>query len=158
MPELLVLIAFSIYIIYNILNIYKLDSIPITLSDTYYLWPKWVLPTIFLIMGMCLLPQWSEVCVDSDWQFLGFIACISLIFVGCFFLIFRNSQYKQYVIYAYIAGGASILSMLLVLNTWWMFFIFLISYFCTDFHWKKNYIFHIENSLIFSIFLSLLLK
>ena len=108
--ELLVSIAFFVYIIYEAMSSYKNKGYPKSLSETYYLWPKWVFPTIMTIVGSCILPTWLDSTVNSSLQFLSFFACISLIFVGCF-PDFRKDkrEYNMHNWCAYLAAASAVI-------------------------------------------------
>lgn len=156
--EILVCIVTLIYIVYNGESVRKNKGYPETLSDTYYLWPKWVFPIVMTLVGFSLLPTWLDATEGSSLQFLSFMSCVGLIFVGCV-PDFRNdkNQYKIHVICGYLAAGAALLSLILVLGNWWIFPIILLINIIFDIKGlKEHYIYHIEDSIIFSVLLSVL--
>lgn len=154
--EILVCIVTLIYIVYNWESLRKNKGYPETLSDTYYLWPKWVFPTVMTLVGFCLLPTWLDATEGSNLQFLSFMSCVGLIFVGCV-PDFRNDkgQYKMHVICGYLAAGAALISLIFVLDGLNLFLIFLAINFTFDTKGlKEHYIYHIEDAIIFSVLLS----
>lgn len=154
--EILVCIVILIYIVYNWESLRKNKGYPETLSDTYYLWPKWVFPTVMTLVGFCLLPTWLDATEGSNLQFLSFMSCVGLIFVGCV-PDFRNdkNQYKIHVICGYLAAGAALLSLMFVLGNWWLFPIILLINIIPDIkRLKEHYIYHIEDAIIISVLLS----
>ena len=156
--EFLVIIAGFIYIIYDIMSFRKNKGFPVSLSDTYYLWPKWVFPAMMAMVGFTMLPSWLEVTEGSSLQFLSFLSCVCFIFVGCF-PNFRNDkgEYKKHVICAYLAAGFAALSLIFVLGGWYWFVIWLSINILTDLKGcKKSIIYHLEDSVIMAVFCSIL--
>ena len=156
--EALIYIAATIYLIYNTATILKNGDLTETLSDTYYVWPKWVFPLVMTILGFSMLPVWLEATINSPLQFLSFLSCASFIFVG-FVPNFRNDkeEYKIHVTCGYLATGIALLSLILVLGNWEIFPALLLASYILDFgEFRKHYIYHIENSLIVSILLSII--
>ena len=156
--EILVYIVILIYIVYDWESIRKNKDWPVSLSETYYLWPKWVFPTVMTLVGFCLLPTWLEATEGSNLQFLSFISCINIIFIG-FAPDYKNDkgQYKVHMLCAYIACAAALLSLIFVLGNWWIFPIALLISIIPDIkRLKEHYIYHIENAIIFSVLLSVI--
>ena len=156
--ELLVNIAFFVYIIYEAMSSYKNKGYPRSLSETYYLWPKWVFPTIMTMIGFCMLPTWLDATVNSPLQFLSFLACISFIFVGCA-PDFRGdkTEYKIHTWCAYLAAAAAIISLIFVLGGWYWIPIWLIINILTDLKgFKKHITYHLEDTALMSVFCSIL--
>ena len=85
--EILVVISFFIYIVYNLISLYTL-GIPHSLSNTYYLWngvkqgAGYAFCVCLGLMVALLLPSWLEMSGGSPWQFLSFLTCGSLLFVA----------------------------------------------------------------------------
>ena len=63
---------------YVIASIIKGKELPLTLSDTYYLWPKWVFPTVMIVTGFGLLPCWLEITKDILYSFWYFYLVLGL--------------------------------------------------------------------------------
>ena len=156
--KFLIVLAALVYIIYDWVSVKKNKDWPETLSDTYYLWPKWVFPSVMTLVGFSLLPVWLEATEVSNLQFLSFFSCIGLIFVGCV-PDFRNDkgEYNIHVICGYLAAATALLSLMFVSNTWWIFPIFLLVNYLSDFkRFKEHYIYHIEDAIIISVLLSII--
>ena len=102
------------------------------------------------LVGFSLLPVWLDATVGSSLQFLSFLSCISFIFVGCV-PDFRNDkgEYQIHVICGYLAAATALLSLMFVLNTWWIFLIFLLVNYLSDI---KSF----KESLTVSIFFGLI--
>lgn len=156
---MLVIISFILFVLYMILSIYKNDGLPVSLSDTYYLWPKWVFPILMVIIAFSALPYWLEITADTDYQFLSFLACAGLLFVANApdFRKDRN-HYPIHVISAYIAAGMAVLSLTFVSGYWWLFPITLIIEGLFEFKNIKNcYIWILEISIIISTYYNIFL-
>ena len=156
--ELLVSIAFLVYIIYEAMSSYKNKGYPKSLSETYYLWPKWVFPSVMTLVGSSMLPVWLETTEGSSLQFLSFFSCIGLIFVGCV-PDYRNDkgEYQIHVICGYLAAATALLSLIFVLNTWWIFLISLLVNYLSDIkRFKEHYVYHVEDAIIISVLLSII--
>lgn len=64
----------------------KVCGLPASLSDTYYILkekhrPSWLFQLAMVLCPMLLVPVWLELSSDSV-QFLSFLACGGLMFVG----------------------------------------------------------------------------
>ena len=156
--KLLIILITLVYIAYDWVSVKKNRDWPVTLSDTYYLWPEWVFPSVMTLVGSCMLPVWLEATEGSNLQFLSFLSCIGFIFIGCV-PDFRNDkgEYKIHVICGYLAAVTALLSLMFVLNTWWIFPIFLALNYLSDVkEFKKHYIYHIEDAIIISVLLSII--
>jgi hypothetical protein len=85
--EILVIISFCIYIVYNLISLYTF-GVPHSLSNTYYLWngvkqgAGYAFCACLGLMVALLLPSWLEMSAGSPWQFLSFLTCGSLLFVA----------------------------------------------------------------------------
>lgn len=114
----LVLISLGIYIIYNIASICKYRDLPECLSATHYLWnSNWIFPIVMIVISGLLLPVWLELLEGSNFQFLVFVTCASIIFIG-FTPNYKNnkSEYKIHIICTYIASLASIAAISIVMG------------------------------------------
>lgn len=156
--KFLIVIATLVYIAYDWASVKKNKDWPESLSATYYLWPKWVFPSVMTLVGFSLLPVWLEATEGSSLQFLSFFSCLSIIFIGCA-PDYRNDkgEYRVHMICAYIACLTALLSLIFVLSTWWVFLIFLLVNYLSDFKgFKEHYIYHIEDAIIISVLLSII--
>ena len=156
--ELLVSIAFFVYIIYEAMSSYKNKGYPKSLSDTYYLWPKWVFPALMTMIGFCMLPTWLDATVNSPLQFLSFLSCMSFIFVGCFPDFRKNKEeYKMHSWCAYLAAATAVISLIFVMGGWYWIPIWIILNFLFDMKgFKQNYLYHLEDAAIMSVFMNIL--
>jgi hypothetical protein len=156
--KFLIVLATLVYIAYDWASVKKNKNWPVSLSATYYLWPKWVFPSVMTLAGFSLLPVWLEATAGSSLQFLSFLSCISFIFVGCA-PDFKNNrgEYNIHMIFAYLAAATALLCLMFVLNTWWIFLIFLVVNYLSDIKsFKEHYIYHIEDAIIISVLLSII--
>ena len=156
--EFLIVLAALVYVAYDWASIKKNKDWPESLSATYYLWPKWVFPTVMTLVGFSMLPVWLDATDGSNLQFLSFLSCISLIFVGNA-PDYRNDkgEYKVHMVCAYLAAATALLSLIFVLGYWWIFLIFLLINYLSDIKsFKEHYIYHIEDAIIISVLLSII--
>ena len=156
--KFLIVIATLIYIAYDWASVKKNKNWPESLSATYYLWPKWVFPSVMTLVGFSLLPVWLEATAGSKLQFLSFLSCLSVIFMGCA-PDYRNDkgEYRVHMVCAYVACATALLSLIFVLGYWWLFLIFLVLNYLSDFKgFKEHYIYHIEDAIIISVLLSII--
>lgn len=156
--EFLIVIATLVYIVYDWISVKKNKDWPESLSATYYLWPKWVFPSVMTLVGFSLLPVWLEATAGSNLQFLSFLSCISIVFIG-FNPNYKNdkNEYKIHMICAYIACATALLSLIFVLGYWWLLLIFLLLNYLSDIKgFKKHWTYHLEDALIISLLLSIL--
>lgn len=157
--ELLTCIAGLVYLVYDAASKWNKDC-PISLSATYYLWPKWVFPSVMVFTAFGLLPGWLDATAESNWQFLSFLACVGIASIG---LVpdYRNDkeQYKWHMILAYVTCGLAAISLTFVIGGWYWFPILLGCGYLSDMEkFKRHYIYHLENALISSLILSILWK
>jgi len=156
--KFLIVIATLVYIVYDWASVKKNKDWPESLSATYYLWPKWVFPSVMILVGFSLLPVWLEATAGSNLQFLSFLSCLSVIFMGCA-PDYRNDkgEYRVHMVCAYVACAAALLSLIFVLGYWWLFLIFLVLNYLSDFKgFKEHYVYHIEDAIIISVLLSII--
>lgn len=88
-------------------------GVPWSLSDTYYQLkkrnrPAWLFQAAMIVPAMILLPAWLE-CSDESIQFLAFLACGGLMFVGSAPLFKEEFQSKVHYTGTAIAGVATVL-------------------------------------------------
>lgn len=160
----LALISCGIYVLYNIISIFKEKVIPGCLSDTYYIWPKYVFPLIMCLISGTLLPVWLELLKESDFQFLAFLTCASIVFVGVS-PDYKNDKmdYRIHSICAYIACIISLSIITIVMGYWNVIIVCLL---CNLYIWsllgsskmKRTWLYIIEHSLFISVFISILIK
>lgn len=106
---LLSLIVLTIYIMYAV----RMCGVPWSLSDTYYQLkkrnrPAWLFQMAMIIPAMLLMPVWIDRSTD-DLQFLAFLSCGGLMFVGSAPLFKEEFQGRVHYTGTVIAGLATIL-------------------------------------------------
>jgi len=106
---LLSLILLTIYIMYAV----RMCGVPWSLSDTYYQLnkrgrPAWLFQMAMIIPAMLLMPVWLE-CSSGNLQFLAFLSCGGLMFVGSAPLFKEEFQGRVHYTGTVIAGLATIL-------------------------------------------------
>lgn len=153
-------ISFGIYIIYNIISVYKNKKIPNNLSDTYYIWPKWVFPVVMMLISWTLMPNLLDLTEGSNWQFLSFLTCMGLTFIGLSSDYLDNKlDYKVHSICAYVIALTSILLIILVVHKYLLLLDILIKIIILSLIFTKKYIkdcwlYWLETSLFLSVYLS----
>lgn len=106
---LLSLILLTTYIVYAV----RMCGVPWSLSDTYYQLnkrgrPAWLFQMAMIIPAMLLMPVWIDRSTD-DLQFLAFLSCGGLMFVGTAPLFKEEFQGRVHYTGTVIAGLATIL-------------------------------------------------
>lgn len=145
-----ILIVLASYIIASII---KSKELPESLSATAYLWPRWVFPTIMTFTGFGLLPCWLELSEGHPLQFLVFLSCIGLVFVGAT-PNFRNDklEYSIHMKAAYIASFAAILALAFIMYEWWYpFYVTALLFLIFFRNIKTHYIFLLELAILESV-------
>ena len=147
------LILLFVYIVASMRN-----GVPISLSDTYYLWNKWVFPSVMWFTGFVLLPYWLEYTTNTNWEFLPFISCLGVVFVGALPNIRTDRvEYKIHMFCAYLASLAAIISMVFICGEWYVFpIITIVNFICFFKEIKNKYTFLLELSIFASVFYTLL--
>lgn len=71
----------------------RIGYMPDCLSRTYYLLPShgWIFQAAMIAGGIALLPAWLEVS-PTAWQFLAFLSCAGIMFVGAAPMFLRKPQ------------------------------------------------------------------
>lgn len=103
------LIVLTTYIVYAV----RMCGVPWSLSDTYYQLnkrgrPAWLFQVAMIIPAMLLMPVWLE-CSAGNLQFLAFLSCGGLMFVGSAPLFKEEFQGRVHYTGTVIAGLATIL-------------------------------------------------
>ena len=160
-------IAISIFILYTIISLCIFKKIPSSLSNTYYMykekkeWLKYLFPImIFSVIGL-LMPAWLEATEGSYLQFLSFLTCGSIMFVGAA-PNFRGSKIESKVheVSAICAAIFSVLWSILVIGSWGFIIMWIIYFIAialiTD-TLKKSYIFWLEMAAFMSLFSNLII-
>lgn len=125
----------------------KVCGLPASLSDTCYILkekhrPSWLFQLAMVLCPMLLVPVWLELSSDSV-QFLSFLACGGLMFVGTAPLFKEEFQRKVHFGGTIVAGLGT--ALWLVLSGIVMLF-------------KKKWLFRLEMTLFASAYSGLLVK
>lgn len=160
-------IAISIFILYITISLCIFKTIPSSLSNTYYMykekkeWLKYLFPIMMFLTSGFLLPAWLEATEGSVWQFLSFLTCASIMFVGAV-PNFKNAniESKIHEISAICAAVFSILWSVIVVGSWafiimWLLYFIVIALLTNTL--KKSYIFWLEMSAFMSLFSNLII-
>ena len=116
---LLSLILLTIYIMYAV----SVCGVPWSLSDTYYQLkkrgrPAWMFQAAMIVPAMLLMPVWIDRSTENL-QFLAFLSCGGLMFVGSAPLFKEEFQSKVHYTGTAIAGLATVLWVCLS-GMWWL--------------------------------------
>lgn len=125
-----IIVATIIYVAYNAICL-ALFSIPESLSNTYYLWNAkngkgWLFCLMMYLVVAFMMPAWLTLSEGSTFQFLAFLAPMSIAFVGTA-PRFKDDKLEGNVhsISAVIAAACSLAWVALVTPYWWMILIWL---------------------------------
>lgn len=151
------LILLTSYIVYAVKVI---KAVPWSISDTYYQLekrnrPKWLFQFAMIVPAMLLLPAWLD-CSPEGIQFLAFLSCGGLMFVGvapCFKLELDG---KVHYIATGVCGASAILWTCLV-GLWYIPLICLITAGYLIYRYSKP-MFWVEMAVFVSTYLSVLIK
>lgn len=155
-----IIVATCIYVVYNAIAI-AIFGIPESLSNTYYLWKyKNGKGYLFCLMMYAvvafMMPAWLTLSEGSDFQFLAFLAPMSIAFVGTA-PKFKNDKQEGNVhfISAVIAAACSLAWVALVTPYWWVILIWfgylaMISIFTSS--CKTAYVYWLEQVAFLSTF------
>lgn len=118
-----IIVATIIYVVYNAIAI-AIFGIPESLSNTYYLWKErngkgWLFPLMMYAVVAFMMPAWLTLSEGSTFQFLAFLAPMSIAFVGTA-PKFKDDKLEGNVhsISAVIAAACSLLWVALVTPYW----------------------------------------
>lgn len=156
----LAIISFVVFLVYSVISIAENKEIPDNLSDTYYLYPKWVFPMVMVFMSFTLLPCWLEITEGETGQFLSFLSCAGLLFVASA-PDYKNDkgQYNIHAVCAYLAVATSLISLICVGTHWWLVPQWLICMFGFNFMIvKTKYIWLIETAIIGATYMNVILS
>lgn len=113
--SLLIVAGFTVYAVKTI------GYVPTCLSATYYLLQKHkVLFRIAMIAaGFLALPAWLEASPDN-WQFLAFLGCAGLVFIGAAPGFLDHFEGKVHYIATAIAGASAVLWLIFASKWGWI--------------------------------------
>lgn len=162
---ILTLISYVIFVLYNIFTLGEFGVIT-SLSNSYYLYneKKKGLGIIFsIVMIVCaglLMPAWLDISNGSNFQFLAFLCCAMLCFVG-YAPQFKSNSITSIVhnVSAISAAIFGLLWVFIVAKCWWIvityILIFILMALCTK-TLKKCYIYWLELIAFFSTYTSII--
>ena len=123
-----IIIATAIYVAYNAISLANF-GVPQSLSMTYYLWKEklnkgYLFPCMMYAVVAFMMPAWISLSEGSNFQFLAFLAPMSIAFVGTA-PKFKNDKLEGNVhsISAVIAAVCSLAWVALVTPYWWVILI-----------------------------------
>lgn len=122
MAAFIILIALSLLIVAGFTTYaVSLVGIPTSLSETYYLLPKrkGLFQAAMIAGGFLALPAWIEASPDT-WQFLAFLGCAGLIFVGAAPAFLDHFEGKIHYTATAIASAAAIPWLVLASEWGWI--------------------------------------
>ena len=125
-----IIIATIIYVAYNAISL-ALFGIPESLSNTYYLWKErsnkgYLFCLMMYLVVALMMPAWLTLSEASNFQFLAFLAPMSIAFVGTA-PRFKDDKLEGNVhsISAVIAAACSLAWVALITPYWWVILIWL---------------------------------
>ena len=163
---ILVLIAFAIYVLYNIIVIGTL-GLPLSVSETFYrLKAKkeglaLICPIVISLIALLALPEWISMSSHNALWILPIITTISIIglVVIPFFKLVKWEKFIQF--------GLTILSLILTIfcivfvsKLWWVLLVWLVLIALIAVMtktWRTSLIFWLETTIILSAFTSIIL-
>lgn len=155
----LILISLAAFIAYTALVI-KAYGIPVSVSDTFYLLPpkrRWLFTAFCLTVGAPLLPAWI-VLAGENLQFLPFLSCAGLLFVGA------AAQFKAELVgnVHYVAAGICLVASLLwiILDTplWWLAALIYATAGVMAWRERRNWLFWVEIAAFVSVYAVVLIE
>ena len=163
----MILTSIGIFLLYVLLSFIVFKKVPPSLSNTYYMYEhihkylKFLFPIMMFLVAGLLLPAWLEVTSDSIWQFLSFLTCASIMFVGAV-PNFKSIGIEStiHTVAAIFAAVCSILWSILVVGCWlpiigWLIIFISIAGFTKTL--KSAYIFWLEMVAFFQLFTTLII-
>lgn len=163
---ILVLIAFTIYALYNIIVIGTL-GLPWSLSETFYKlkeqkeWLKVFFPIMMILTSWLLLPAWLEISASTHLEFLAFLAAGGIMFTGAAPAFKKhNLENRVHSISALLSALFAIIWIICVSKLWWVLvawlvLIALIAVITKT--WKTSLIFWLETVAFLATFTSIIL-
>ena len=163
---ILVLIAFAIYALYNIIVVGTL-GLPWSLSETFYKlkeqkeWLKVFFPIMIILTSWLLLPAWLEISASTHLEFLAFLAAGGIMFTGTAPAFKKHSlENRVHSISALLSALFAIIWIICVSKLWWVLvawlvLIALIAVITKT--WKTSLIFWLETVAFLATFTSIIL-
>lgn len=163
---ILVLLAFLIYGMYNLVALY-IFGVPNSLSQTFYLfqerkkWQMILFPIMMFMMAFSLMLAWLEISEGHNLQFMTFFAAAGIMFTGAA-PAFNSSdlENKVHTISATLAAIFSLLWVILVAKLWYIiliWFIVILLFAVMTKTVKKSTIYWLETVAFLSTFTSIII-
>lgn len=163
---ILVLIAFAIYALYNIIVVGTL-GLPWSLSETFYKlkeqkeWLKVFFPIMMILTSWLLLPAWLEISASTHLEFLAFLAAGGIMFTGAAPAFKKHSlENRVHSISALLSSLFAIIWIICVSKLWWVLVVWLVLIALIAVitkTWKTSLIFWLETVAFLATFTSIIL-
>jgi hypothetical protein len=163
----LTIISLSIFLLYVGISLLVFKEIPTSLSNTYYMykdikdWLKYLFPIMMFSISGLLLPSWLDATEGSNLQFLSFLTCASIMFVGAAPNFKGVSiENRVHTISAIIAAICSMLWCIFVVGSWGIilgYLILILGLSLITKTLKTSYTFWLEMVAFLSLYTSLLI-
>lgn len=160
-------ISFGIFFLYVISSLIVFKKPPHSLSGTYYMYKevkerlKYLFPIIMFSVSGLLIPVWLEATEGSNLQFLSFLTCAAIMFVGAA-PNFKGIGVENvvHIVSAVIAAVCAMLWCIFVVGSGIIIVGYLLLFFnlalCTN-SLKTSYVFWLEMAAFISLFTSLII-
>lgn len=131
-------------------------GIPKSISESYYLLGKmgWMFQITLFVTAFLVIPSLIDASTENT-QFLAFLACAGLLFVGAAPLFKREFDKKVHFIAAVLCCGSLVLWQ--VFNSSWVIPALCFCFACYPMMKDKKYMWWLEIATIVSAYISLLL-
>lgn len=159
--SILLFLGIALFVCYLVYAIKKV-GIPTSLSKTFYMLKPfkkgWMFQLTLILLGLLLIPCWIE--LSSIWtQFLCFLSCASIMFVGAAARYLDFTEGKVHIGATIVAASASVLWTVFAGKWFWIIPVLcLIASVFLVIRDKKNKIFYFEMAAFLSIFITLIIK
>ena len=163
---ILVLIAFAIYALYNVIVVGTL-GLPWSLSETFYRlkakkeWLRFFFPIMMMLTSWLLLPAWLEISAPTHLEFLAFFAAAGIMFTGAAPAFKKHSlENMVHTISALVSALFAILWIIFVSKLWWVLIAWLVLITLIAVitkTWKTSPIFWLETVAFLATFTSIIL-
>lgn len=120
-----IIIAMATFIAYNTISVNNF-GVPHSLSETYYLWKGkcnggWLFCVMMYLVVALMMPAWITMSEGSAFQFLAFLAPVSLLFVGTApAFLSSDLENNVHTVSAILAAVFSLAWIVLVTPYWWV--------------------------------------
>lgn len=163
----LTIISLCIFLLYIGISLGVFRKIPASLSDTYYMykdikdWLKYLFPVMMFSISGLLLPSWLNATEGSNLQFLSFLTCASIMFVGAAPNFKGVSiENKVHTISAIVAAICAMLWCIFVVGSWGIilgYLLLILTLSLVTRTIKSSYTFWLEMITFLSLYTSLII-